>query len=219
MISAKAQVTNNFAAIFSQLKEKAQDVCNETADAVSLQVESDVAEHGGSEDGYERTGGSTASIYLNLGGESNYAAISEAFRSTFEDFGSAMGGGRFAEVLLPELPLTEQPGAVRAMVASCSKIVWWWETGHHNRRTRLFEYDPVFVLIPHRVAGEFVRRFAGLLHRTVPSAVSMSQGHVSGKSAGLESSRGSKLNLGQRGVHGAAFSRSRGRFWPARGQK
>lgn len=165
MLKLKVTVTNNVNAVFRRIEDNIQDAVNQTAAEAGQMIADAIGEHGGTQDGYELTGASTASVYLiygkRNGSVSNYAEAVAKMAELWPKRNSPQHSG----LAIEKFKLPFNPNAKRAATASCSRVVYYWENGHHNKWTGKFEYDPVFSLAPRRMRGALMRNLEGVISR------------------------------------------------------
>lgn len=149
------------------MKGRVQGKLNDAARDAAFQIDGEL--NSGSRGIQTETGSAAASIYTirTVGGQvkSEYAASVLAMSDAYLDKYSPE---HLQERLLPPHELQVSGSELKSAVASCSKVMAWWELGHQNRLTGLKERVPFFRPMTLRFAvGEnnIVRRMNGILDK------------------------------------------------------
>jgi hypothetical protein len=109
-----------------------------------------------------QSGASIASIYtIMTSGESSYEAQRAAFSTLYYRVHSS--SRTLDEVTFDELEVKSSPGKYRALMASMSLIVAFWEYGHHNRFTNMYEHRPILAHTYYSLLPTIRKQYMGIL--------------------------------------------------------
>lgn len=161
----KVVIKDNFDSTMYAFERKVQAALNqlakESADKVQEGLESGVYGLG------EDTGSTAASIYsvqIQQGGaKSDYGDAAQKFS---ELYARRYSTAHWEERLLDSIKVESSRDVKRAGFGSCSKILWFWEVGHTNKFTNMFEHIPILANHVAETKRKIPRRMRGLLRKS-----------------------------------------------------
>ena len=160
-------IENRLPQLLQKMQGRVQQELNKAAVEAEVEIRQQI--ESGANGIMSDTGAAAASIYVTvINNGSVVSDYDEAFGEMMSAYLEKYSPEHFQERVLEPHQMDAERGVAKSAVSSASKVLYWWEYGHHNRMTGNIERAPHFrplAMSRRHGSKKISRRFAGILKR------------------------------------------------------